>query len=1244
MNIHEFNLLGKSIVVTQTQHNYVEICKHFNSLAKKLTKTLNFQGGVKSIQRQTKRIINIALDDCIEFLIQKDVQDLSKETFVEDYFNPYYDWPECFEKIKVKYFVKNKSKKVDLHNNDVTNIIFYEVSQALCKNIQNLSQAVINVLAELKNVQFDTKIVEETKIVELLIEDLKCQPNNDVDIKNKIYTLFQLDPFNLELYNYIINNDIDKKGEIIDIANYYGVDITDSLEKKMETYLLKPINNMKQANEIKADIVGYMDRFKIKSSPSLYKIDALLKNMAKEQSSNIKVISDKTKNKQDQILNDDYIQQIKDKRQNHENKLRLEDKEIQKICESFSDVLEYENLRKTILALPFGSISIANGLKKLDKKLYMLEEERITPIVNTIRKFYNQNISSKLKKSILCIKDVNEQLEEIKKGFPNLNKERVIVYFNDSIWSNSENGFMLTNKNIYNKSSLAEEWSISLDNIESIKLDHKKILVNNKVLACSITSKNDLHKMIEFLNFMVNTLTDYELELEVNTIDPNNILEISSTNMAQLQSISETTQQLESLANLEKVVDTQSTEQLETLANLENSADNQPTEQLETLANLENTVDNQMTNQLETLANLEKIADNQPTEQLKTLANLKNSADTQTTEQPETLANLEKTAETKDTEKSENITFSLELIAQDMNTFNNKSYVHNPTITAEQISVLSKIAKRLKAAKENMELQNYRSKQNIILERNLQKINENNFNIQSKNTILNDEAFTNEMSNPILNDEAFTNERANPILNDEAFTNERANPILDEEALIDKMADPILNEEAFTNERANPILDEEALIDKMADPILNEEALINKRANPILNDEAFTNEIANPILNEEALIDEVANQVLTDEISNLDNKVKKTNPRPTKKSKKRGKKADKGRAKKTVLDIEKVDNLEQQARDILLASDPTTNNLEQQARDTLLTSEPTTSNLEQQARDTLLTSEPTTSNLEQQARDTLLANEATTSNLEQKVRDTLLASESTTNNLEQQARDTLLVSEPTTNNIGQQAKDNLLVSEKMDNIEQARDNLLLSEEAEKSLINDEQEINFENMEDTEEIAELPIVLEAMERFKQAELNMDNVIELKVRLSKSDIKRIQHCYNNMRCKSLKQRLYDITKLASYPKKLINAKNYYAKFEDDEEIILLYDDTIFGNAKSGFVITTKAIYTKVAFKLPTSIHLIHVSSIRKDQGVILINDVPLPTSFIEAEDLGVLLDFLNFINSCLGDKAGIKISEA
>jgi len=44
-----------------------------------------------------------------------------------------------------------------------------------------------------------------------------------------------------------------------------------------------------------------------------------------------------------------------------------------------------------------------------------------------------------------------------------------------------------------------------------------------------------------------------------------------------------------------------------------------------------------------------------------------------------------------------------------------------------------------------------------------------------------------------------------------------------------------------------------------------------------------------------------------------------------------------------------------------------------------------------------------------------------------------------------------------------------------------------------------------------------------------------------------------------------------------KKLANAKKSYANFSDDEEVYILCDNTVFGNAKDGFVLTSKALYS-------------------------------------------------------------------
>jgi len=67
----------------------------------------------------------------------------------------------------------------------------------------------------------------------------------------------------------------------------------------------------------------------------------------------------------------------------------------------------------------------------------------------------------------------------------------------------------------------------------------------------------------------------------------------------------------------------------------------------------------------------------------------------------------------------------------------------------------------------------------------------------------------------------------------------------------------------------------------------------------------------------------------------------------------------------------------------------------------------------------------------------------------------------------------------------------------------------------------------------------------------------------------------------------------------PKRLSNAKSGYARnLTGDETIILLYDDTLFGSAKNGFLLTTKRIYYKNMGESPS---LVDITSIRNKEVV-------------------------------------------
>jgi len=68
-----------------------------------------------------------------------------------------------------------------------------------------------------------------------------------------------------------------------------------------------------------------------------------------------------------------------------------------------------------------------------------------------------------------------------------------------------------------------------------------------------------------------------------------------------------------------------------------------------------------------------------------------------------------------------------------------------------------------------------------------------------------------------------------------------------------------------------------------------------------------------------------------------------------------------------------------------------------------------------------------------------------------------------------------------------------------------------------------------------------------------------------------------------------------------KKLANAvKSYADNMGQDEQIIFLYDDTIFGSAKEGFILTTHALYSKNSFLAGNSAKIDEILRMTYDEG--------------------------------------------
>jgi len=86
----------------------------------------------------------------------------------------------------------------------------------------------------------------------------------------------------------------------------------------------------------------------------------------------------------------------------------------------------------------------------------------------------------------------------------------------------------------------------------------------------------------------------------------------------------------------------------------------------------------------------------------------------------------------------------------------------------------------------------------------------------------------------------------------------------------------------------------------------------------------------------------------------------------------------------------------------------------------------------------------------------------------------------------------------------------------------------------------------------------------------------------------------------------------------PEKLKNARRSYASLMgDDEAVIFLFDDTLFGSSKEGFLLTTNCLYSKNFAEKGSSVKIENISNITLDHGKLSSNIVVQTTVGLKME---------------------------
>lgn len=155
-------------------------------------------------------------------------------------------------------------------------------------------------------------------------------------------------------------------------------------------------------------------------------------------------------------------------------------------------------------------------------------------------------------------------------------------------------------------------------------------------------------------------------------------------------------------------------------------------------------------------------------------------------------------------------------------------------------------------------------------------------------------------------------------------------------------------------------------------------------------------------------------------------------------------------------------------------------------------------------------------------------------------------------------------------------------------------------------------------------------------------SMDATVQIEEDVDKSPILNyIMELLNSIKSENLRKFLYMHTEGKIAEKKFNNAVNSYADLDENEKPLLLFDNSVFAFGNTGFLVTTKNIYSKEAMGKSIRFNLGAVYKIKFKSGNFYINSVLLKLNGLTEDDKEELsekmLDLVEYLKDNFFKKA-------
>lgn len=421
----KLSFCGYPIRISKEREAYVELKKKFDYLADALTEEFcdiytkeykNIDLVVKKAFQQGNIQIDKALMQAYNMLIQAGVYELDRGLFIEDYYNRYYDWNDCFNMVYDKYMdivlteeekdayrkarrenrgkwvgggyglggaikgsmqagamnmasgavhgvfnltakgisaIGASMKKSKLYNDPRTR---ESLEDGVYRNISVIIYAFMEALSDYKDDNFDLVSTDDENRAQGLANNLLMIPDN----KEKIVAeILSLDPFNEAVYECAITHNLDVHYELGKIGQYFDIDISDYVNMLISHTLTNiDMNNKKELQDSQEYILDVLSNYEIDTDdcPTLIEVNRNLERID---------IEERTYNG---ILFSTL--QIREKAE-------ADHKEIDQICANCADMSKQE-LEETMEILEAGGYvnEIVTGYVVIVRKFYDTVEQR----------------------------------------------------------------------------------------------------------------------------------------------------------------------------------------------------------------------------------------------------------------------------------------------------------------------------------------------------------------------------------------------------------------------------------------------------------------------------------------------------------------------------------------------------------------------------------------------------------------------------------------------------------------------------------------------------------------------------------------------------------------------------------------------------------------------------------------------------------------------------------------------------